>query len=66
MNELKETHPTVEIKKYNLITNKEKRKEHNIKTIPTLIIGEDILGGLIKKEEYQAALNKFLKKINES
>jgi len=62
LKELNEIHPEIVLKKYNLVTNRQKGKEHKIKTIPTLIIGDVKLGGLIQKEEFDAALEKLLKK----
>ncbi|MHA1125974.1 MAG: thioredoxin family protein [Candidatus Heimdallarchaeota archaeon] len=62
LKELSETHPEIVVKKYNIVTNRQKAKEYKIKTIPTLIVGDVMLGGLIKKEEYDAALEKLLKK----
>jgi len=61
LKELSETHPEIVVKKYNIATNRQKGKEYKIKTIPTLIVGDVMLGGSIKKEDYDAALEKLLK-----
>ena len=62
LKDLTVTHPEIEIKRYNIVTNREKAKEYKIRTIPTLIVGDIMLDGLIKKEEYDAALEKLIKK----
>ncbi|MHA1186645.1 MAG: glutaredoxin family protein [Candidatus Heimdallarchaeota archaeon] len=63
LRKLKETHPEIVVKKYSIVSDNKKAKEYKIKTIPTLIVGDVMLGGLIKKEEYDAALEKLLKNI---
>jgi len=61
LKELAETHPEIVVKKYSIVFDYKKAKEYKIKTIPALIVGDIMLGGLIQKEEYDAALEKLLK-----
>jgi hypothetical protein len=45
--------------KYNIATQSREVKKYKIKTIPTLIIGEQRLDGWIKEEEFISALKKL-------
>ncbi len=59
LKELEETNPEIKISTYNIATQYKEVKEFKIKTIPTLIIGEKMLGGWIDEEEFRAALENL-------
>ena len=59
LKELGKTNPEIKISRYNIATQFKEAKKFKIKTIPTLIIGDIMLGGWIKEEEYRAALEKL-------
>ena len=59
LKELGKTNPEIEITRYNIATQFKEVKKFKIKTIPTLIIGDVMLGGWIKEEEFRAALEKL-------
>jgi glutaredoxin len=59
LRELEKTSPEIKISRYNIATQYKEVKKFKIKTIPTLIIGETMLGGWIKEEEFRAALEKL-------
>ncbi|MFW9922589.1 MAG: glutaredoxin family protein [Candidatus Thorarchaeota archaeon] len=59
LKELENTNPEIKINRMNIATDFKEVKKFNIKTIPTLIIGEEILGGWIQEEEFKKALEKL-------
>ncbi|MBN1330065.1 MAG: thioredoxin family protein [Candidatus Heimdallarchaeota archaeon] len=59
LSELESTNPEINIVKLNIVTNTKETKQYQIKTIPTLIVGDVRLGGWIKEEEFQEALKKL-------
>ena len=59
LKELKKTNPEINIIKLNIALKMKEVKPLKIKTIPTLIIGEERLDGWIKEEEFQAAIEKL-------
>ena len=59
LKELRKTNPEINIVKLNIAVKAKEVKPLKIKTIPTLIIGEERLDGWIKEEEFQAALKKL-------
>ena len=59
LKELRKTNPEINIVKLNIAVKAKEVKPLKIKTIPTLIIGEERLDGWIKEEEFQAALEKL-------
>lgn len=56
---LPQTNPEIKITKFNMVTQFREVKKYKIKTIPTLIIGEQRLNGWIKEEEFISALKKL-------
>lgn len=60
LKEIEQTKPEISIKRYNIAFDfKEVREKYTIKTIPTLIVGEQAFGGWIKEEEFREALEKL-------
>ncbi len=59
LKELEKTNPEIKISRCNIATQFKEVKKFKIKTIPTLIIGDIMLGGWIKEEEFRAALEKL-------
>jgi len=59
LKELEETNPEIKISRYNIVTQFKEVKKFQIRTIPTLIIGEVRLDGWIKEEEFRAALKEL-------
>jgi thiol-disulfide isomerase/thioredoxin len=56
---IQQNNPEIKIVKYNMATQFREVKKYKIKTIPTLIIGEQRLDGWIKEEEFISALKKL-------
>ncbi|NHJ39289.1 MAG: thioredoxin family protein [Asgard group archaeon] len=59
LKDLPQSDPEIKITKYNMATQFREVKKYNIKTIPTLIIGEQRLDGWIKEEEFKDAIEKL-------
>jgi len=59
LKEIEETRTDIEITRLNIAFEFKKVKKYNIKTIPTLIVGETMLGGWIKEEDFLEALEKI-------
>ena len=59
LRELNKTNPEINIIKLNIALKMKEVKPLKIKTIPTLIIGEERLDGWIKEEEFLAAVKKL-------
>ncbi|NHK31367.1 MAG: thioredoxin family protein [Asgard group archaeon] len=59
LKELPKSNPEIKIIKFNMATQFREVKKYKIKTIPTLIIGEQRLDGWIKEEEFITALEKL-------
>ena len=58
LKELSKTNPEVDIIRINIALNAKEARKHKIRTIPSLIVGEEMLDGWIKEEEYRRALEK--------
>lgn len=62
LKELEESQSDITIKRYNMAFDFRKvREKYTIKTIPTLIVGEVMVGGWINEEEYREALKNLEK-----
>ncbi|NHJ48756.1 MAG: thioredoxin family protein [Asgard group archaeon] len=59
LKELGRTNPEIQVTKYNMATQFREVKKYNIRTIPTLIIGEIRLDSWIKEEEYINAIKQL-------
>lgn len=59
LKEIEETQTDIEITRLNIAFEFKKVKKYNIKTIPTLIVGETMLSGWIKEEEFREALEEI-------
>jgi len=59
LKEMEATHPDIQVTKYNFAFQFKEVKKYNIKTIPTLIIGEEKLGGWIAEEDFKTAIEKL-------
>jgi len=60
LKELEETNPEINIVRLNIASKFKQVKPLKIRTVPTLIVGEERLDGWIKEEEYRATLQQFL------
>lgn len=59
LKDIEENQPDIKITRFNIAFDMKKVKKYKIKTIPTLIVGESMMGGWIKEEEFRAALEKI-------
>ncbi|MEA2070959.1 MAG: thioredoxin family protein [Asgard group archaeon] len=59
---LQKEKPEITIEETNILFNWKKARKNNIRTIPTILIGENRLEGFIKKEEFNNAIETFNKK----
>ena len=59
LKKVEENQPEITITRLNIAFKAKEVKKYNIKTIPTVIVGETMLGGLIQEEEFKAALEKL-------
>ncbi len=59
LKEVEENQPKIKITRLNIALKAKEVKKYKIKTIPTVIVGETMLGGWIQEEEFKAALEKI-------
>jgi predicted DsbA family dithiol-disulfide isomerase len=59
LKEIEQSKSEIKITRLNMATQFREVKKYKIKTIPTLIIGEERLDGWIKEEQFQDALSKL-------
>lgn len=59
LKEIEETKPEIKIKRFNIAFDFGKVKQFNLKTIPSVIVGNKQLGGWIKEEEFWSAVEQL-------